>query len=588
MQNEKIDNLLNIALSLSEEERQEFDELNTGFDEETDRWEVVVRYNGSLEQLKESDIDVTYLYGGYAVLLIPGNNIEQVAALPQIEYMEMPKQLFFEVANGKRESCFSEIQSRNYIREGNVGEGRLTFGGLTGKGTIVAVIDGGFDYMHPDFRNEDGTSRILFLWDQSKEGMPPEGYYLGTEYTNEQINAGIPGRDPNGHGTHVLGIAAGNGRASDGAQAGCAPEADIICVKLGRQRKNAFPMTTELMQAVNYVIEKAIQLNEPVAINISYGNNYGAHDGETLLETYLEQMAAVWKNVIVIGSGNEGAKARHISGQLTPGAYADNDIQRAELLIYRYTQGFSIQIWKNYADTFDITLVAPDGVQKVNITENEKPGENIFEYEIGDATILVYYGKPLPYTINQEVYIEMKPKNDYFENGVWQIQFIPRNIVDGRYDMWLPAGAILDNGTGFLRATPDVSLTIPSTVNKAITVGAYDGATDSVAPFSGRGYALSGAIKPDIVAPGVNILSASPGGGYAFRSGTSMATPFVTGAASCMMQWGIAEGNDPYLYGEKLKAYLIKGARKLPGYEKWPNPVAGWGALCVEESLPRG
>ena len=152
--------------------------------------------------------------------------------------------------------------------------------------------------------------------------------------------------------------------------------------------------------------------------------------------------------------------------------------------------------------------------------------------------------------------------------------------------MWLPAGRTLDNGSGFLESVSDVTLTIPSTAARVISVGAYNSDTDQIAFFSGRGYTIGGMVKPELVAPGVNIYSAAPGGGYTIKSGTSMAAPFVTGAASCLMQWGIVMGNDPYLYGDKIKAYLIKGARRLPGFTSWPNRAAGWGALCLRNSLP--
>ena len=95
-----------------------------------------------------------------------------------------------------------------------------------------------------------------------------------------------------------------------------------------------------------------------------------------------------------------------------------------------------------------------------------------------------------------------------------------------------------------------------------------------------------GWVKPDLVAPGVDILSCSPGGGYVSRTGTSMACPFVTGSAALLMQYGIVEGRDPYLFGQKVKAFLIRGARQLPAFEEYPNDSVGWGALCVRDSLP--
>ena len=179
------------------------------------------------------------------------------------------------------------------------------------------------------------------------------------------------------------------------------------------------------------------------------------------------------------------------------------------------------------------------------------------------------------------------PSENYIDSGIWKIRILPQKIVAGKYNMWLPSGGVLNTATGFLRPVEETTLTIPSTASKVLTVGAYDARYEKAAAFSGRGYTrVTDQIKPDLVAPGVEITSCAPGGGYQTRSGTSMAAPFVSGSAALLMQWGIVDGNDPYLYGEKIKAYLIRGAKQLPAGGEFPNPVWGWGALCVERSLP--
>ena len=119
-----------------------------------------------------------------------------------------------------------------------------------------------------------------------------------------------------------------------------------------------------------------------------------------------------------------------------------------------------------------------------------------------------------------------------------------------------------------------------------ISVGAYDARQNTYADFSGRGCCALPYPKPDLVAPGVDIYAPSSGGGYASFTGTSFSTPFVTGAAALLMEWGITRRKDPYLYGEKLKAYLRRGAKALQGSEKLPNDLIGWGRLCLESSLP--
>ena len=445
---------------------------------------------------------------------------------------------------------------------------------------LVAVIDSGIDYAHPDFCNSDGTTRIAVLWDQTLDTVyERETINLALRQESEQERYAIcPSRDASGHGTHVAGIAAGNGRASNGRYRGVAYESELIVVKLGVPRETSFPKTTELMSAVDFCIARARQYGKPIALNLSFGNNYGSHSGNSLIETYLDDMANYWKTSIVIGSGNEGSAAVHTAGKLTL-----NEEQEVEIAVSAYEASLNLQIWKNYVDEIGVSVIHPGGtaigpLQRIQGTQR---------FQLGETNLLVYYGEPSPYNPYQEIYLDFIPVGSYIDDGIWKIRLTPIRITDGAFDMWLPAGNVLNSGTGFLNPVEETTLTIPSTATKVITVGAYDARFDQAAAFSGRGYTrATNQVKPDLVAPGVEIMSCAPGGGYQVRTGTSMATPFVTGSAALLMQWGIVNGNDAYLYGEKMKAYLIRGARRLPGFTAYPNPVLGWGALCTADSIP--
>lgn len=577
---QKLENLLNLALDADQGERERSEELDVGYDKEENVWELIVKYSGTLEAVRQTARSVTELLNGYAVIVIEEERIGQLAQLPEVEFIEKPKKLYFQTDVGRQVSCIDIVQDMPLS--------------LRGKGTLIGIVDSGIDYENAEFRNEDGTTRIVSLWDQSVNGRPPAGYLAGTEYTREQIDAALATEDKevrrqmvktsdvSGHGTAVAGIAAGNGRGSEGRRfRGAAPEAELIIVKMGAPREGGFPRTTELMRGVDYIVRKAVELRRPVAINISFGNTYGSHDGTSLVERFLNDIADMWKNVICIGSGNEGASAGHVSGKVRR-----QISETVELAVQQREPALSIQIWKSYVDEMGVSVISPSGRQAGPFYEFL----GAQRYILGDTELLIYYGEPKPYSVKQEIYLSLLPGKQYIESGVWKIVLTPGRIVDGEYQMWLPTQTSLNMGTAFLQPNSMSTLTIPSTASLAVTVAAYDARTFSYADFSGRDpagmYEGENVLKPDIAAPGVRVTAPVPGGGYQSFSGTSFAAPFVTGSAALLMEWGIVRGNDPYLYGEKVKAYLRKGAKQLAGYERWPNALLGYGALCVRDSLP--
>ncbi len=611
--NQKIENVLALALQTPEPVREKSLNLNVGFTEETRTWELIVKYNGDLrEAVSGLAVTAEELIAGYGLLTVPEDLVDTVSRLPQIEYVEKPKRLFFSMADGKEVSCILPVTKRQPF--------------LSGKGILLAIIDSGIDYTNRNFRNADGSTRILSLWDQTvspdaeKGFLPPEGFQTGTEFTREQINAAlreadplrqyelVPSRDSSGHGTAVAGIAAGAatnvtggftgdgtggaigytssgiGEAADNGYEGVAPESELLIVKLGTPKENSFPRTIEMMRAVTYVVRKAQSLNRPVAINLSFGNTYGAHDGSSLLERFLDNAAEIGRTVICVGSGNEGAAAGHREGRVNLG-----ETEATELSVGAYETAFSVQLWKTYTDVFRITLRSPGG-QEFSFS-TEKGGEITWEAE--QTRILIYVGEPSPYAVEQEIYFDFIPENLYISPGIWSF-LMGTQEKESSFYFYLPSQAARNQNTRFFEPNPNLTLTIPSTASKVITVGAYDSTYDSYADFSGRGYRYAerdigllaaGAAKPDLAAPGVNITAPDIYGGYQSFTGTSFATPFVTGAAALLMEWGIVQGNDAFLYGEKVKAYLRRGARKIRGEEFYPNDRVGYGALCVADSI---
>lgn len=662
--NQKLEDLLQLALQTPEDIRMQTDDLNVGFNTVNRTWELIVKYHGSLDALEALKIQVEYLIAGYALLTVPEQLVESVAELEEIEYVEKPKRFFYGVEMPADNSCIAQVTFRHPF--------------LTGAGVLIAVLDSGIEARLPEFRKKDGSTRIRYLWDQTltpdapapdaenaavdaagAEGegnaaesplrRPPEGFRMGVEFDSGQINQALeaptlqqqfqllPSTDATGHGTAVAGIAAGN----SASYRGVAPESELLIVKLGQPNVTSFPRTTEVMRGVTYAIRKAMQLKMPVAINLSFGNTYGAHDGGSLLERFLDNAAEMGRTVICVGSGNEGSSNGHLAGSLldetyngsrtggtvsgsgggsgfgritgnisggspgtlppgnapaVPSRMGDAAARPAsvELAVAEYERSLNVQLWKNYCDIYRIYLRSPGG-QEAQLPRMVNGGKYTLRLE--QTEILVYFGEPAPYAVPEEIYFELLPlERNYINSGVWTIRLEPERAVTGRYYFYLPSSAARSSGTGFYRSTPEVTLTIPSTAAKVLSVGAYDSTYEAYADFSGRGYAdanrtigvvAAGLAKPDLAAPGVGILAPDIYGRYAPFTGTSFATPIVSGSAALLMEWGIVRGNDPFLYGEKVKAYLRAGARALRGEDTYPNSRVGWGGLCVATSLPK-
>ena len=575
MTGQNIENIFNLALSLSPMERAGTENLNVGYDPVSQEWEVILKYSGVLDEVRKHVNSLVILRCGYALATVTEEQLRVVSKIPQVEFIEKPKRLFFQVKNSRRVSCIDSVQEPFFDSEG-----------LSGEGILIGILDSGIDISNREFINEDGKTRILRLWDQTVPGNPPEGYTLGSIYDAMDIDGilqrktgnELPGMDLSGHGTSVAGIAAGNGRSSGGIYRGVAYKADMVVVKLGRPRRQGFPRTTELMQGLNYLIDVAQEFRRPIAVNISFGNTYGSHNGTSLLEKYIDEMSNIGRNVICVGMGNEAAGIGHTSGIVK-----EDREEVVELFVQSQQTGFSLQIWKSYVDETGLAFISPSGelAGPVSLSLGTQ------RFRAGAADILLYYGEPKPYSVAQEIYIEFVPEDQYVMPGIWKIILTPLNIVRGNYEMWLPTQTILNIGTGFVRSNEKITLTIPSTSRQAVSVGAYNAENNTYAEFSGRGYVLGdGQVKPDLAAPGVNIVTTAPGEETVTVTGTSFSTPFVTGASALLMEWGILRGNDPYLYGEKVRAFLRKGAKHLPAFKDYPNTWIGFGVLCLKDSIP--
>ncbi len=536
--------------------------------------QIIIRFApGQFDVLQRNfpDVSMTPLYGNYAVALLFAEQLTSLMQDPLVTYIEPASPLFFAQTeySPRSGSClFPLLGAPNY---------------LDGSGIVCGVIDSGIDLLHPIFQTPEGETRFLAYWDQQEEGTPPSGYPWGQSYTQTDIQdllSSTPGLlrttpwDATGHGTAVAGIIAQ-------LATGCR----LIGVRLGRPSPgSSFPLTSELMLAVNYVYETALAMNLPLVLNLSFGNAFGAHDGTSLLETYLDEVATLGRSIIVVGTGNEGSSGNHVETNMQ-----DAPVLRLQIAPRQTT--FSLQIWKNYADEADIVLLSPDGT---NLLLHHSTAA--FQEALLGNTILRYLTvDPTPYSLNQLIFITFSSQESYVAEGIWQIRFLPRNIKQGLVRLWLPSGDLTLSATRFLEPTLSGTLTIPSTANRVLSVGAYVPQTRAIAGFSGRGFIPYNG-KPDLVAPGENIRApiaiqnasheVHPGA-YAGFTGTSFATPIVSGTCALLMQQGLIQGADPNLYGEKLKAVLRKNATPLYEGEILPNHQSGYGALCGSEYASR-
>lgn len=657
--NQKLNPELALSLSLDNAARIESPLLRSGFSPGTDTWKLILFYNGSLEEIKEM-IPFTFipLLGNFAILFIKEKDIPSFLTFPQVLYVELSRPIYENALTGINASCFSDY---NIITGRNVNATTLT-----GKGTAIAVLDSGVDYRHPDFRNADGSTRILAYWDQSLPFSDSYAtdidsiknpYLLGIIFSQSNLNRLLksdsgtnsssgsnsdsfsvsspssinpansasdnsqpldsspvssradhiisPSSDVSGHGTHIAGICAGNGRASNGRNQGAAPESFLIVVKLKNETTSVYSDYANLMMAIDFAVRFAISRSLPLSINISYGSNDGSHTGNSLLELFLNEVSFYGKNVISVATGNEGLTRRHASLEIRSSEKSiDFTIAPGERNLY-------LEIWQSFADTFSYELFSPGGTQSFSFPA--APG--IYTYYIAETAIYLTINNPTPYQTFRQYFLaftatldstismrsDRSPNSDssinedmvsdmqYITSGTWTLRVRPvpaGKINDGRLQFWLPSKEATNSATGFLSPSSDMTFTIPSTASNVISVSGYDSTLDTFAPFSGQGFSNNMHTKPDLCAPAVNILSTAPGGGYSLRTGTSMAAPFVTGAAALLMQYGIVYGNDPFLYGQKIKAYLWKGARPLPAFSNYPNDKAGWGTLCVRNSIP--
>lgn len=510
---------------------------------------LFVKYVGDIDDLVPDICNrLVKLLNNYAVMYIDRNRVMECSRDPRIIYMEANRPVYL----GSIPEIRTDI-SRTPAYYGTA---------LRGEGVKVAFIDSGIDYGHEQFLTE-GVTRVEVLWDQSQyynEDRANE-YAAGAVYDFDELQASLNSyeylsRDQSGHGTEVAGICCGN-------TTGRLNRAGIWAVKLNT--RNGESNIIDLIMGIDFCMRRALDERVPLVINLSYGNNYGAHNGRSMAEEYIDSVSGLTTVTIIGGSGNYALSGLHTSGNVDMSGEESIDIS-----VYNYSRSFNVSVWYASGDIFDVGVVSPGGNRVMNMTQYQR---SIRAY-YGDTVIDGIMFEPTPVNTFKEIYIGFN-SSTYIYEGVWRIVLIPRQVVTGTYNAYLP----VSSDVRFSYPVTSSTLTIPGTGDRIITVGAYDSVLMDIAGFSGRGYTTDNRVKPDVAAPGVDIYTAYPGNRYVYASGTSMAVPYVSGIAGSLMEWGIVNNNDRFMYGEKIKAALTEMAEQLDILRNYPNIYVGYGIL---------
>lgn len=465
---------------------------------------------------------------------------------------------------------------------------------LRGQGILIGFVDTGIAYENKCFRNPDGSTRIVAMWDQTGDQSPPEGFLYGREYSRADINRALeapqpcedcPGRDEDGHGTLLASIACGSEDKANNF-VGAAPLSDILVVKLkpAKQHLKEFYYIPEnalvyqendIMAAVSYLDGKARALGQPLVICIALGSNNGSHSGSSVLSLYLNSIGSLWNRCIVAAAGNEANARHHFAGKSDGNA----EPVAVEINVEQAMPGFYLELWANAPELFAVSVRSPGGVL-LPPTVIRVGGHQEYAFLLENARVEVDYRTVGRTRGDQLVFIRF----DRASRGVWTVYVYPNTTITGRFNVWLPMTGMLPSDVFFLQPNPDTTLTTPSVASVPITVGGYQTASGALYIESGRGYTSTNAVKPDFCAPAVNVQGVDLRGNYTTATGTSMAAAITSGACAQIMEWNRMQNRDNALNSAEIGNILIRGCAR-DGDRSYPNTQWGYGKLDAYNSF---
>jgi subtilisin family serine protease len=464
----------------------------------------------------------------------------------------------------------------------------------TGKGVLIGFIDTGIDYRHPAFLTAANQTRIVSIWDQSiNSGNPPGGFNYGTEYTREQINLAltdtepyqiVPSKDEIGHGTMIAGMAAGSPSPETNFSS-TSMDAELIVVKLKEAKtylKDFFVIPrasicyqeNDIIMGIKYLNEVAIRENKPLVICFGLGTNKSDHAGNRPMSRYLASISRIYGRAVVVAAGNEGNRDCHYFGSL-PANLTFDDVS---MQVGDGEAGFTIQFWGTSPNYFWVDLFAPNGdfLARVPPIHNNT---TIIEYE--DTSIVVDTILDAPYSTEQFIILRFQKPIP----GIWRFYvFGAAGDLPMKFHMWLPLHQFITPETIFLRSDNNTTVTDPGNNENLICMTAFDSRNDTLYYNAGLGFTVTNYPKPDLAAPGVNMVVPFPEYQYTISTGSSLSAAYAAGVIADLFQWGITEGNLTYMNNQLIKNVLTQSAIRRPELT-YPNPEWGYGILAPERII---
>ncbi len=466
---------------------------------------------------------------------------------------------------------------------------------LKGQGILIGFVDTGIRYENSAFRTTDGSSRIVAIWDQTIDTEKhPQGFIYGTEYSKEEIDAAlntenpqalVPVKDENGHGTRMASIAAGS-EDIENDFIGAAPYADIAVVKLKPAKKNLRDFyyikedaiayqENDILTGIEYLKQLAELRGQPLVLCMGLGTNQGDHGGGDRISFYMDSLALLYRHAVCIAAGNEANARHHFLGNVK-----DNETEKVEMNVSEDMRGLVVEIWGREPELFAISITSPTGeiLPRVPVWNGQQQRHRFL---LENTSVIIDYQLTGIRSRDQLIHINFSN----IVEGLWTFEVFPYRISNvGNYNMYLPISAFLEEEVYFLRSSPDSTLTVPSSAELPMAVGGFDAVSGAFYIDSGRGYSVNGDIKPDYIAPAVNVYAQNQFGQYDYMTGTSAAAAVAAGASALLLEWNIDYLENRIANSIEIKNQLINGARQQEK-QVYPNREEGYGRLDVYQAI---